>query len=422
MKMTHDLSYYRTIQGLNGVTSKKAADIRLIKAEVDRDFENTIDCESVTINGSNSVLLITKTDKEDIKRVVARPDSDVYLGDIVGWMSSYWLLDKIDSDIRITTRGKMIRCNVTMRWIDEDDNTFAYPGVCEDASKGVDGIVYTDLMHTGDFQIKVKIRLDENSVKINRDRRFLFDALDYVPQLDSIGMHPSAFKVTRRNVLTGARGEHGYVELTLVECSYSDNDNSDLMIADYYKTGDLYELTISNADEQLVIADESTYALSVTATLNGASLSASAISYASNDETVATVSSLGVISAVSIGTCTIIVKAGNVSYNINLSVEEASEVAEIRVYVDNDEYIIPYGQSKRVDYAAYLNGSEISSAFMVEITGFPTVAYIDSDGSGYVVIVALDDESLIGSSFTLNISSDILGTSISQVFTIAGWF
>lgn len=231
--MKHDLAYYRMIQGHDDAMSAKDAEIRMIKSELDRDFSASLDCENVQVNGTSQDLLITKTVDPTIKSITSRPSDVFNLGDIVGWLGTDWIVDAIDADNRITTRGKMRRCNVVLKWLDEDRKTLSYPAYCEDATKYSEGITAGKLLQVPDFQIKVKLHLDGNTVKLNRGKRFLLDAGQYASDMAAAGDHPSAYIITRRNVLTGNHSGHGYVELTLVETAFSERDNAELMIADY---------------------------------------------------------------------------------------------------------------------------------------------------------------------------------------------
>ena len=416
--MNHDLDYYRKIQGVNGSASAKESEIRLIKNELSRDFFNSIDCESVTVNGTNAYLLITRSTDETIKKVVSMPDESIYLGDVVSWLSTDWIIDSIDADNRINSRGKMRRCNVVLKWIDENGDIHSHPGFCEDATKYSEGVSGGKMIQIGEFQLKIKIHLDANSAKINRDKRFLIDASSYLPQLEVSGSHPSAYAVTRRNVLTGNHNGHGYVELTLVECAYSENDNSDLMLADYYSADDVYALTVTNVSDDLVVAKDATFTISASATLNGEALDQTSILFQTSDSSVATVSSLGVVTGVANGTCVITAKAGNARHVINLIVQDASETAEIKIFADDD--VIIYGQSKRIEFKAYVDGAETATTFSTSLSG--DAASITDSGSGYVVITAADDSGNIGETFTLTVASEGLSASTTKTFTVRGWF
>ena len=418
--MRHDLEYFRKIQGMNNVESRKEAEIRLIKSNLAHDFYNSIDCESATVNGTSTDLLITRSTDYTIKKVVTKPDEHVHLGDIINWCDTDWIIDTIDADDRINTHAKMRRCNVVLKWLDENGVIRAYSGFCEDATKYGEGVEGGKIMQVPDFQIKVKIHLDEHSAKINRDRRFLLDASQYLPQTEPLGAHPSAYIVTRRNVLTGNHAGSGYVELTLNECAFSAQDNPTLMIADYYAPDDVYDLTISNADENLTVAKGAGYTLSCTAKKNGATLDQTSILFTSSNTAIATVSTAGKITGVANGTCVVTAKAGNVRKEIAVTVETASATASIKIFVDDPTIV--YGQSKRVSFKAYQNGVEVSTTFGTSISSVTTVAEIASSGSGYVILRAVDNETLIGQEFTLTVSSVALSASAEQAFEIGGWF
>lgn len=418
--MNHDLDYYRAIQGSNGMTTAKETEIRLIKGELLRDFENSLDCEDVKINGVDSKLLITKAADATIKNVVSKPDETVYLGDIVNWCSTDWIVDTIDADNRITNRGKMRRCNITLKWLDEGNVVRSYPGFCEDATKYSDGVAGGKMMQIGEFQIKVKVHLDEHSAKINRDKRFLLDVVQFLPQMESTGSHPSAYIVTRRNVLTGFHNGHGFVELTMAETAYSENDNPTLMLADYYSPDDVYAITISNADENLTVAKGANYTLSCSATKNGVALDQTSILFRSSNTAIATVSTTGKIKGIANGICIVTIKAGNARSDILVTIEDALTTATIKIFADDTTVV--YGQNKIVKFAAYQNGIEVNATFNTSLNCASTIASISDSGSNYVVISVPDNDALIGATITLTVSSVALSAFATQILTIVGWF
>lgn len=418
--MIHNLSYYRTIQGATGSSSAKETQIRQRKAELDHYFEFSQDCEDVEINGVDQSVAITKSTDPAIKHIVSKPDESIYLGDIVNWSNVDWIVDTIDADTRINSSGKIRRCNTEMIWLDENGVKRTYPGFCEDANKNSEGITDEQMISVGDGKFKVKIHLDEHSAKINRDKRFLLDASLYLAQIEATGAHPSAYIVTRRNVLTGNCDGHGYIELTIVETAYSENDNTSLMIADYYNADDIYVLTISNSDGNLTVAKNATYTLSCSATKNGTSLNQSSILFQTSDASVATISSAGKITGVANGSCTITVKSGNARRDIALTIETASATASIKIFVDDTTIV--YGQSKRVNFAAYQNGVEVSTTLVATLSCASTVAAISTTGTGYVVITAVDNKALIGTMITFTVSSTALGISATHILEIGGWF
>jgi len=416
----HNLDYYRKIQGMNDADSRKEAEIRLIKSELAHDFYNSLDCETATVNGASTDLLITKTSDYTIKKVVTKPDEHVYLGDIINWCDTDWIVDTIDADDRINTHAKMRRCNVILKWMDDKGVIRAYSGFCEDATKYGEGVEGGKMMQVPDFQIKVKIHLDEHSVKINRDRRFLLDAAQYLPQMEASGGHPSAFIVTRRNVLTGSHAGHGYVELTLNECAFSDRDNPELMIADYYADDDVYTLTINNAGENLTLAKDAEFTLSCTATKNGVTLNQTGILFQSSDTSIATVSTTGKIRGVANGTCVITVKAGNVKKLVEVLVYNSVPNYVIHIDPVDGDFNIMYGTSKVVNISITSDNEALPYDLMSEIVGF--YATIISASNTQVTITVPDDDSAIGSTFTLRVTEpgrDIVGEA---TFKIVGWW
>ena len=415
--VTHDLNYYRKIQGVNDASTAKEAELRLIQSELLRDFENTLDCEDVKVNGVDTKLLITKATDLTIKNVSTKPNATIDLGDIVTWSNTNWILDTIDADTRINTKGKIRRCNTTLRWRDEKGTAHSYPAFCEDATKYSEGVSGGKMMEVPDFQIKAKIRLDANSAKLNRNKRFLLDAELYLPQIEASGNHVSAFKVTRRNVITGNQAGHGYVELTMVECAYSDRDNPNLMIADYYDAEDEYEIA-TNVDE-IVVAKGTQFTLVATATKNGAAIDQTSILFQTSDAGIATVSPSGVVRGVGNGTCVVTVKAGTARKEIATRVEASSATPSIKIFSDNDTIL--YGQTKRIDFKAYLNGAETATTFSTSISN-ATAATIVESGSGFIVIRATDDGELVGTTFTLTVSSASLSATATKDFKIGGWF
>lgn len=208
----------RIVSRSNGVNSMKELQIRDIRNRITRDFRKSIDAEDVKINGEDHLLLITR-DKgdEQIKRVKSLPDDRFDLGDIVNWNGVNYIVYKMDADRRIQSKGKMYECNVTLRWKNKAGELLERVGKGEDATKYGEGTEGTFRLRIGKFQLKVIIRLDNETVQINRDDRFVIDSELYKDVLTENEIMPNVYRVSRRNVTTGTFPNNGYVELTLVE-------------------------------------------------------------------------------------------------------------------------------------------------------------------------------------------------------------
>lgn len=212
----------RIISRSNGVNSMKEYQIRDIKDRITRDFRKSIDAEDVTINGEPHLVLITR-DKgdEQIKKIKSLPDDRFDLGDIVTWNNVDYIIYKMDADRRIQSKGRMYECNIKLRWKNANGDIVERVGKAEDATKYGEGTEGTFRLRIGEFQLKVLLRLDEETILIKRDDRFMIDADDFYGTLLENDIMPNVYKVSRRNVTTGTfpqdGSQHGYVEITLIE-------------------------------------------------------------------------------------------------------------------------------------------------------------------------------------------------------------
>lgn len=211
----------RIVSRSNGVNSMKEYQLRDIKHRITRDFRKSIDAEDVKINGEPKLVLITR-DKgdEQIKRIKSLPDERFDLGDIVNWNGTNYIVYKVDADRRIQTKGRMYECNTTLRWKNRNGKIIERVGKGEDATKYGEGTEGTFRLRIGEFQLKVIVRLDSETVQIKRDDRFIIDADEMYYKADDDTFYnviPNVYRVSRRNVVTGTFPNIGYVELTLVE-------------------------------------------------------------------------------------------------------------------------------------------------------------------------------------------------------------
>ena len=212
----------RIISRSNGVNTMKEYQIRDIKDRITRDFRKSIDAEDVTINGEPHLVLITR-DKgdEQIKKIKSLPDDRFDLGDIVTWNGVNYIIYKMDADRRIQSKGRMYECNIKMRWKNSNGEIVERVGKAEDATKYGEGTEGSLRLRIGEFQLKVLLRLDEETILIKRDDRFMIDAEDFYDVMLDNDVMPNVYKVSRRNVNTGTfpqdGTQHGYIEITLIE-------------------------------------------------------------------------------------------------------------------------------------------------------------------------------------------------------------
>lgn len=200
----------------------KEYQIRDIKDRITRDFRKSIDAEDVLINDEPHLVLITR-DKgdEQIKKIKSLPDDRFDLGDIVNWNGVNYIIYKMDADRRIQSKGRMYECNIKLRWKNSSGKIIERVGKAEDATKYGEGTEGSFRLRIGEFQLKVLLRLDEDTILIKRDDRFMIDAEDFYDVMLENDVMPNVYKVSRRNVNTGTfpqdGTQHGYIEITLIE-------------------------------------------------------------------------------------------------------------------------------------------------------------------------------------------------------------
>lgn len=412
------------IQLANGTNTFKEMKTREAREQVELSYDRNFDCENVQLNGSPSQLLITKMTDENIKKIKARPSGNFELGDNVEWQNAHWLVTSIDADDRINRKGRMTRCNILLRWLNSKGDIIERWGVGEDATKYDSGKQQNTYITTGLFQLKIKIHLDKETILLRRDKRFLIDADGYVPDLLQDGKHPNAFKLSRDDAVVNAYDDIGCYTLTLMLDQFSESrDNADLMIADYYLPK--YYLEFINVKTPLDVNINTPYQLEVEASKDGVTIPISEIQFSSSDESIATVSTTGLISGVSLGSCFITAKVGDndQSLPINVVAGFPSSSYNISIISPNDTSFILSGGTLDLQVPIYNRGQLVTNQdFYVEVR--PTTGWIvvESKTWNSVTLKATDRRDKIGSSIILKVYNPTLNIEDEKEFTIKGLY
>lgn len=106
------------------------------------------------------------------------------IGDYIHWNFNHkelstWLLTSLDTQYLYNVKGRMLQCNNSLRWEDENGERHCYPCVIKDAMTytnfkwGNKGVVQSG----GD--IVVLVQRNENTSKINVNDRFLFNEVAF---------------------------------------------------------------------------------------------------------------------------------------------------------------------------------------------------------------------------------------------------
>lgn len=107
------------------------------------------------------------------------------IGDYIHWKFNHvdfstWLLISLDTQHLYDVRGRMMLCNNYLKWIDENGKLQSYECVFQDSltyasfKYGESGVVQVN------GTIAVLVPQNNNTRKIYRDQRFIFDGIPYV--------------------------------------------------------------------------------------------------------------------------------------------------------------------------------------------------------------------------------------------------
>lgn len=202
--------------------------------------------KNVLIDGEQQNVVITSSTEKYHKKINAMPGEHIYAGSIVEWNNSHFLITDTDVEDEIYQSGEMYRCNIYLKWQNEKGEIIGRYGYSEDISQFASGTVESKVMMSIEQVFVVKFPCDEETIKLRRDKRFL---------IDIINDKPNAYILTGRNVLSGNwtagdisgkefNGKDKVLTLTFSQTQLSDDDNLELMIADYFDPNKLGEQTV----------------------------------------------------------------------------------------------------------------------------------------------------------------------------------
>jgi hypothetical protein len=187
--------------------------------------------ESVLVDGEPMNVAIIDSDNLNQKSILTLPGGQLYAGQLVDFADNKWLISEMNARNEIYAKGIMIQCNYLLRWINDSGEIVERWSIVSDGTKYLTGETlnsYDDNgMILGDTRISLMLARDSETIKINRQSRFLID--------DYGSPNVLAYRVTKPFKIGGVYNGHGAMTFVLTEVNAEDSDNFELHIANYYK-------------------------------------------------------------------------------------------------------------------------------------------------------------------------------------------
>lgn len=307
---------------------------------------------------------------------------DLSLGKMYIFNDNYWLTINVDTIKTLAQTAVVKRCNNTLRFIDDAGAYYALPCSIEyiikenrDYATAGSAIV----VPSGVMQCFVQYNTAAN--KITKNQRFLFGTVG-----NWTAYRVEGGGVNNFNNLTSTNGDIGYIRLTLV-ADYTNNgsegiagiDNLELGIANYYDN--IYAISVNPSSA----TGDNTQTIQIYAnvTLNGETVTRDVI-WSSDDETVATVDSDGLVTLIAEGSTKITATlSGNSTVHDSsvITVTDTPNDTYVIVVNPNVNYIL---ETQSTTYSVYLYKNNIQQSDTFTFNLDPRT--VPSDNYTYLVI------------------------------------
>lgn len=218
---------YRSRIELTGATKRDAV-LRRGADNLMRMAPDSLAYQQMEIDGVMRNVSVINSDNLNIKTLCSMPGEDLRQGATVSWMGNHWLITGRDAFNELYTKVTMQQCNYLLKWISKDGDVIQRWSIVEDGTKYLTG-EYGDkdfIMIRGDSRITLTLPRDKETLRLNRDNRFLVD--------DEGSPNVLAYRLTKPFKLGGSFTGNGVLNFVLTECNTEDNDNLELHIANYY--------------------------------------------------------------------------------------------------------------------------------------------------------------------------------------------
>lgn len=297
--------------------------------------------------------IVDDSDVKDQKKIIVI-DRAIKNGDVITWNSEKWMNILTDDMSGIYYRGTLRLCSGQLKWLNEDGelNSRYFAFKSDPATNfGTDN---GNIIVLGSERRTLLVSFDEDTTGFRKDNRFIFDGRAWkITALDNISLKGIAIVTVQEDLINTA------------------TDNLELEIADYYGSVADYDIKINNGSFVTIASDQSLQ-LNVVVTNNTFPILSPTLSYASRNETIAVVSSGGIITPISSGSVDIVVTYRNVSAQIEVSITDSTAFSYTCEIIGPSE--IKVGRTQSYTTKFYRNGIEYPDKSRFSLT-------LDGDGS-----------------------------------------
>ena len=232
--MTKDINYYRAIHNAVGCKTRKDMEINSIHKRLERDFYNTLDIETfinfltedtIDLNINKQTRSNVAGYQKDFTSLISAPveHGDTFYNE---QEKTYWICTEVMCKSGLYYDGKLTRCNSFLKWQDDSGKIFEYPVFDINSTQYNSGVQSDKVLTLGSTQHMLTITADENTIVLERDKRFFNDRNT---------KSPTVFKLTQ-NDTTALNYDKGLLHLTITEDEYNPNtDSIENWLCDYFK-------------------------------------------------------------------------------------------------------------------------------------------------------------------------------------------
>ena len=219
---------YESRINARGKTKREAVLNRELRL-INKRLPDNLSYKTVQVDDLLQDIAVINSDNFNEKTIFSMPGEDIRHGALVFWEDNYWLITERDATTTVDTRAKMVQCNHLLKWVSDDGIIHEQWCVVEDGTKYMTG-EYEDrnfVVTRGDSRIMVTIARNAETIKFNRQSRFLIDDPEEKTKL--------SYALTKPLKVGSVYNNNGVYKFILQEVVSTDDDNHELGIADYYK-------------------------------------------------------------------------------------------------------------------------------------------------------------------------------------------